>query len=123
MPESGEGAAIASDHEIAAAHAPAQRFAAIAFDDDLAAFQALPDIVEAQGSALEPDRLNAAAGADFEKIAHCHFFARGLQFDLRDLLGGFASEQMRDERREVEPLIGLLLEGEDERFHGSRSFR
>ena len=67
--------------------------------------------------------LNAAAGADFENIARCHFFASSLQLDFGDLLGGFAFQQMRDERRKIEPLAGLLLEGEDKRLHGNRSFK
>ena len=82
-----EGAAIAGDNELAAAHAAPERFAAIAFDDDLAALQVLADIVEARRSALEPDRFRAA-GADLENVADGMTFSRVVCNSIcGDLLG------------------------------------
>ena len=73
----------------------------------------------------EPPSKRIAAGlARFyvEDIADRALLARRLQFDRGDFGFRLAVQQMRNKRRKIEPLIGLLFQRED-KGHGRRSFR
>ena len=89
---------------------------------NLAVRHVLADAVEPFARVFDPD-LPWIAHTQAEDIADRDARARRLQLDTRDLGRGLAGEPMRNEWRQIEPLLGRLAQGEHQRLHGSSSFR
>jgi hypothetical protein len=118
----GPRAGIADDTQGAARHQPPRLVADIALDDDPAVAHAMADVVEPVARLLDADMIGVAH-AQAERVADDDACARSLHFDAFDLGGAFAGNQMRHQRRQIEPLLGALAQREHERLHGSNSLR
>ena len=92
----------------------------IAVDEKFAASHALAGMIEAVAASFNANLLGIAH-LQPKHLANINAATCRLQFDAFDLAGWFAGKQMRNERRQIEPLRGALAEGESQRSHGSNS--
>src|SRR5581483_4317079 len=118
----GKGSGASLDRDLAALHAGAEIGAHVALDENLAVLHRGPNLVAARVGAGEGDRA-APLASHLEQIADFELVARGSHDKRLDLLALERLELGGDERRQVEPLIGLCLELETERAHQMRSLR
>ena len=117
-----QDAGAAFDLDLAALHAGAEIGAGIAVDDDLAIVERGADLVAARVGADKLERARVLA-LQLEGIADGEPLARRADGERLDLLRLQVFQPRRDERREIEPLIGLGLELEAERAHAMISLR
>jgi hypothetical protein len=80
----------------------------------------VPDAVKAIARAFNANPL-WVAHPQTKHIAHADPPAGCLQLDPLDLGDASSGNQVRHERRKVEPLLGTLPQDERERLHGSKS--
>ena len=113
---------VSPDRQTAAGHRPPGLNADIARDVDFASGHAGADLIEPVVGALDAD-LRSIARTQPERIANGDAYLRGLKLDPIDFRCALAREQMRNKRREIEPLLRTRAQGEHQRLHGSRSFR
>ena len=118
----GKHAGTAFDLDRAALHAGAEIGAGIAVDDDLAFAERGADLVAARVGADKLERARVLA-FHLEGIADSEPLARRADGESFDLLRLQVFQPRRDQRREIEPLIGLALELEAERAHAMISLR
>jgi hypothetical protein len=108
----------AGSGDLASSNAPL--CANIAIDENFAAGHTVADMVESVTGAFDANVFRIAH-TQTEYLADIDAVTARPQFDMLDLRGRLASKQVRDQRRQVEPLIGALAQCEAKRFHGTKS--
>jgi hypothetical protein len=92
----------------------------IAVDRNFAAGHGLADAIEPIACAFDANALRVAH-AQTKNLSDIDARPRRLQFDTLDLRRRFAGKEIRNERRQIEPLVGALPQRENHRSHGSKS--
>jgi hypothetical protein len=92
----------------------------VTIDENFSAGHGVPDAVKAIARAFNANPL-WVAHPQTKHIAHADPPAGCLQLDPLDLGDASSGNQVRHERRKVEPLLGTLPQDERERLHGSKS--
>ena len=106
--------------QIASGHQTPRLGTDVTIDKNFSASHRVTDTVKPITGAFNANP-RRVAHPQTKHIAHADAPAGCLQLDPLDLRGAPSGNQVRHERRQVEPLIGTLPQGERERLHGSRS--
>jgi hypothetical protein len=110
------------DDQTPAAHRTTGFDPDVAIDDDFAAAQAMSDKVEAIARTLDPDLLGVS-GPHPKHIADRETMTRRVNRRLLDFRNCPARQRVRQQRRQIEALVGPMPEGQHERSHDNKSFK
>jgi hypothetical protein len=110
------------DDQTPAAHQSTGFDPDVAIDDDFAAAHAMSDKVETIARPLDPDLLGVS-GPHPKYIADRETMPRRVDRRLLDFRDRPAGQQVRQQRRQIEALVGPMPEGQHERSHDNKSFK